>query len=145
MQFPIMIGLHRSRFLDSFLVLSAVLASGAALVFPRSTEIQVVILLAVWLVVISAWRQLSPRIAAIRLERSGEISLLPLSGEEFFLVGILPGATVHPWLTVIRLKTSAGLAYTLIVTVDSLNEADFRHLRVFLRWRGDFNDPDGDA
>ena len=145
MQFPITIGLRRSHFLDVFVALSALIASGAALAFPRSASIQALILFLVGLAAALAWRQLSPRLSAIRLERSGEVSLLRLSGNDFIFAKVLPGATVHPWLAVVRFRADDGLNYTLMLTVDSLKAADFRHLRVFLRWRADFSGPGDDA
>jgi toxin CptA len=144
-QFPITIGLRRSRFLDGFIGLSLLLASGAILAFPRSTLIQAMILCSIGFFAALAWRRLKPRFSAIRLEHSGEISLLCAADQVFVLAEILPGATVHPWLTVVRLKTEDGSPLTLIVTVDSLKAADFRCLRVFLRWRADFNGLNDDA
>ncbi len=139
MQFPITIGLHRSRFLDGFVFLSSLLACAAVFAFPRSTLIQGTILCVVCLFAIFTWRRLSPKVSAIRLEPSGEISLLYPADQAFVQAEILPGATVHPWLTVVRLKTEEKPPLALIVTVDSLKAKNFRRLRVFLRWRADFN------
>ena len=88
---------------------------------------------------------MSPELSAIRLERAGQISIRGIREKDFLATQLLPGATVHPWLTIIRLKADSGPRHTLIVTVDSLNRRDFRRLRVFLRWQADFNVPDDDA
>lgn len=141
MQFPITIGLHRSRFLDAGVTLIALLASVATLVFPRSVHIQLLIILAIWVVAGFAWWRLSPSLSALRLERSGQVSIAHHGDNEFSAAELLPDATVHPWLTVVRLKTDRGDFCTLIATVDTQNRQDFRRLRVFLRWQADFNGP----
>ena len=107
--------------------------------FPRSTLIQGAILCAICLLATLAWRRLTSKVSAIRLETNGEISLLYPVDQTFVLAKILPGATVHPWLTVVRLKTDEKPPWALMLTVDSLKAVDFRRLRVFLRWRADFN------
>jgi len=139
-QFPITIGLHRSRFLDVFIILCALLASSAGLAFVRSTPILAAILCAIFLLIALALWRLRPRVSALRLEQSGDISLCRTHGDQFHVAELLPGATVHPWLTVLRLKTDSEAAQTLMLTVDSLKAADFRRLRVFLRWRANFSE-----
>lgn len=145
MQFPITIGLHRSRFMDAIVLMMALLATAAIIGFPRAPSIQAVLLLVTWALAILAWRQLKPTIKAIRLERNGHL-LIARSGEtEFSPAEPEPGATVHPWLTVLRLKTEDGLCTTLIAAVDSLKREDFRLLRMFLRWQAKFSAPGDDA
>jgi toxin CptA len=144
-QLPITIGLRRSRFLDVFIALSALLASGAVLAFSRSTLIQATILSSTFLLGALALRRMRLPILAVRLEQSGDISLWLTADNEFHAAEILPGATVHPWLTVLRLKTDNELPQMLIVTVDSLNALDFRRLRVFLRWRANFSEMNDDV
>ncbi|MDP3539723.1 MAG: hypothetical protein Q8S26_13580 [Azonexus sp.] len=145
MQFPITIGLRRSRFLDGFVFLSALLASGATAFLNQSPTVQMAFLLAIWLCGSLAWHRLSPRFSAMRLERNGQISVVCVGMDEFSAAELLPQATVHPWLTVFRLKTEGGRSQTLVAAVDSLKTEDFRRLRMFLRWRGDFSDPKDDA
>mgnify|MGYP000550668583 CR=1 FL=1 len=139
MQFPITIGLHRSRLLDFFVVSGALLASGGALALPAAMFIQVGVVGLTGLLVFWSIRQLTLKISAIRLEQNGELSLFATLENEFKTAKILPGATVHPWLTVVRFKFPEQPARTLMVTVDSLKAKNFRRLRVFLRWRADFN------
>lgn len=145
MQLPITIGLHRSRFLDAFIVSGALLASAGALAFPGESLIQAGVLSLACLFAFWALRQLTPSNSALRLEQNGDISLLSISKNEFKAARILPGATVHPWLTVVRYKYPERPVQTLIVTVDSLKAADFRRLRVFLRWRAEISETSDDA
>ncbi len=145
MQFPITIGLHRSRFLDLGFGFIALLASGVILTFPQSALFQLLIFTAIWVAAGIAWRQLSPKCSAIRLEHSGQISVVCHGTNDFLPAELLPDATVHPWLTVFRLKTESGDAFILFATVDSLKRQNFRRLRVFLRWQADFNALNDDA
>ncbi|MFZ2267011.1 MAG: protein YgfX [Azonexus sp.] len=145
MQLPITIGLHRSRLIDAFIGLGAGLASLCILFFPRSTLLQAVLLLALWSLALLAWRQCSPRFSAIRLERDGRVSVRCTADQEFSVAELLPGATVHPWLSVLRLQISDGAIYPLVLAGDSLNADAFRRLRVFLRWRADFSGRGDDA
>jgi toxin CptA len=144
-QFPITIGLHRSRFLDAALLLAAFSATAAALAFRQSPLVQLGLVVATWVLCGLAWWQVSPELSAIRLERDGQVSIRGIHESDFLATQLLPGATVHPWLTIIRLKADNGPCHTLIVTVDSLNRQDFRRLRVFLRWQADFSVPADDA
>lgn len=145
MQFPITIGLHRSRFLDAGVLLVALLATATSFAFPRSTAIQWSIFVIIWLLAGLAWRRLSPTLSAIRLERNGEIGIALPGQSEFSLAKILPVVTVHPWLTVVGLIAESGVRHALVVTVDSLESPDFRRLRVFLRWRANLNATDDDV
>jgi hypothetical protein len=138
-QLPITIGLHRSRFLDAFILFATVSASTAVLAWPRSTLVQAVMLAAIWILAALAWHRLSPRVTAIRLEVDGGFSMQRVDGESFAAATLLPGATVHPWLTVIRLHGGDVRFSTVIAAVDSLSKEDFRRLRIFLRWRAMFS------
>ena len=145
MQFPITIGLRRSRFLDVGLISVALLASGVTLKFPQTTTVQLSIFTAIWVLAGGALWQLSPKFSKIRLERSGQVSVICRGESDFSSADFLPGATVHSWLTVLRLKTEAGDTRVLIAAVDSLKRQDFRRLRIFLRWQVDFNASNDDA
>lgn len=139
MQFPITIGLHRSCFLDRAVLAVALIASGVILVFPRSTAILAGILLLTWAGAVLAWWQLKPALAELRLLGDGRLEVLPKGAAEFQPVRCLPGATVHPWLTVVRIEMPSGQRLTLLATVDTMSQEAFRRLRVFLRWRADFD------
>ena len=137
------IGLHRSRFLDRVLLFILLLTISLLMAWPVASAIRVgcliVALLAGWL----AYLQLSPRLAAIRLERDGRIRIAVSGQDEFRNVRALPGATVHPWLTVLRLQEEQGERHSLLVSGDMMEPGDFRRLRVFLRWRAKFNPVQG--
>lgn len=145
MQFPITIGLHRSRFMDLGLLFVALLASVAALAFPQAITIQFSVFAVIWVAAGLAWRELTPKFSAIRLERSGQVFVVLYGKSKFLAAEILPGATVHPWMTVVKLKTEEARSKALIATVDSLNRQNFRRLRVFLRWQAEFSAPNDDA
>jgi len=144
-QFPIVIGLHRSRFLGAALVAVAALAGAVTLASPWLPPVRGASFAAIVIVAGLAWQRLAPRLSAIRLEQTGQIFLAATGNSEFVEAELLAGATVHPWLTVIRLKTADQGKYMLIVAVDSMKPEDFRRLRVFLRWRAEFSEPVGDA
>ena len=56
-------------------------------------------------------------------------------GATFIAVTLLPGTTVHPWLTALRLRDDDGRVHRLVVLPDAMDRQDFRRLRVFLRWQ----------
>lgn len=145
MQFPITIGLRRSRFLDLLVLLSALSASGAIQLWPQAIATQLLALSATWLLAAQAWRRLTPRFSVLRLERSGRISVAGDTGAQFVATRLLPGASVHPWLVIVRLEIESGQQSTLIAAVDSLKRNDFRRLRTFLRWQADFSASADDA
>jgi toxin CptA len=137
-QFPITIGLHRSRFLALALASLVLLAVGMVMAMPWSIGVRLAICLFVSITAVLAGRQLGNLPAAIRLEQSGKILLAPSGTEQFVGASLLPGTTVHPWLTVVRLKTEER-QFLLIVAVDTLKQEDFRRLRIFLRWRAEIS------
>ena len=139
MHFPMTLGVRRSRFLDTAILWVVLLVSGVILIFPRSTAVLAAILLLAWGMAVFAWWQLQPKIAALRLQRDGNLEILYPGSDGFVPAHCLPGATVHPWLTVLRIELSQRQRLTLLVTHDTMDAEDFRRLRVFLRWRADFN------
>lgn len=145
MQLPITIGLRRSFFLDFLVALVAGLAILCVLAFPASGLVRMAGLLVVAIFAIFAWRGLSPKFSTIRLESKGQLSVFSSHAAEFVAVELQPGVTVHPWLSVVRLKTDGGRIACLILARDSLAPEDFRRLRVFLRWRADFSAVDAAA
>lgn len=145
MQFPIFIGLRRSLFLDLSVLIGASLSSAVVLAFHAEYRIQAVLLIAIWIVAFLAMRRLKPRLQSIRLERAGNIFAV-LPGESLFVrMELEPLATVHPWLTVIRLKTETGDRYTTVIGADSLDSTNFRRLRLFIRWQKNVGSPGGDV
>jgi toxin CptA len=144
-QFPITIGLRRSRILDVMLLLTVLLATVANAGFQCSLLIHAGLFLATLVLAALAWRSLIPTIKAVRLERNGDIFVLRVGEHDFVRAIPEPCATVHPWLSVIRLTAAGGLFDTLIVAPDSQNKADFTRLRMFMRWQANFSELIDDA
>ncbi len=143
MQFPITIGLHRSRLLDTLIAVMALVASASSIAFPISTGYQAALLSVVWLIAALAWHHASSDIRQIRLERNGKLSVKRHLADEFLRVSLQSGGTVHPWLIVLHFSDESGNTDKLIATVDSINPQNFRILRVFLRWQAKFSDQSG--
>lgn len=141
MQLPITIGPHRSFFLRCGLLAGGLLSIAVPLLAPYSVAIQCSAIMLCWVGLIRSWRHCRPAVAAIRLGREGQLSVAVEPLGEFVAAELLPGAIVHPWLSVIRLQTEDGCRYTVVLAVDSLAAEDFRRLRVFLRWRASFSTP----
>ena len=80
-----------------------------------------------------------------RPSTSFPLSVAIAASAEFGDAELLAGATVHPWLTVARLKMQDGRTHRMLVVADTMNSEDFRRLRVFLRWRAEFSAPAGDV
>lgn len=139
MQFPITIGLRRSYFLDVVVFLSAMLASATALLW-QPFLMALPYLIVIVLLSILAFRGLAMPIPALRLERGGQVSILPSVESEYCPVELLPNATAHPWMTVLHLRFPDKSVKALIITAGSLSAHDFRRLRVFLRWQAEFTD-----
>ena len=143
MQFPITIGLHRSRFVDGILLVSTVIGL-LALAFASWSLVTSCLLAAVTLLAaLSAARALTPRIRVLRIAEDGRVGCLVVGASEFSPVCLLPGATAHPWLTVMRLAHAEG-KWLMVVGPDSAAPEEFRRLRVWLRWRASVSDGSGD-
>ena len=70
----------------------------------------------------------TPRRLAV--ERGGAVSVDGVAGE------LRDGSFVAPWLAIVRWRPAgARFDRTVLVARDMLPPADFRHLRVLLRWR----------
>lgn len=144
MQLPINIGLHRSRLLDVLILTCALLASALDAFFPVPSSMRVGLVGLIWGVAAWAWLRLAPPFAGLRLERDGGISIRRYGATDLEGATLLSGATVHPWLSIVRLKTDDGRRHWVILAGDTPEGAAFRRLRVFLRWRADFVRPSGD-
>ena len=144
MQLPKTIRLRRSRLVDGILLVSTVfgLLALAFAAWPLFTSclLAVVTLLAAF----SAAHALTPRIRALRIAEDGRVSCLAAGESEFSPVRVLPGATAHPWLTVMRLAHAEGKSL-IVVAPDSAAPDEFRRLRVWLRWRAPVSDVSGDS
>lgn len=145
MQFPIIIGLRRSRILDGVLLAVAVLAIGAFSAWSQALVFRLAGIAVIAAGCYVAWRQLKPDLDFIKLERSGRIYAAHNLVAEFRAMVTLPGASVHPWLTVVRFRDEFGKRHTVLATCDTMNPDDFRRLRMFLRWRAKFSVAGNDA
>ena len=142
MQFPIVIGLRRSRFMDCAL---AGLTGGALLVaagVPWPPEISLALAAAVLPLALHAVRHLAPPFDRLRIDADGKTAGRPPGRSAFVPLRLLPWATVHPWLTVLRLG-GENRDYRLLIAIDSAAPEEFRRLRVCLRWRAGINDGAG--
>ncbi len=81
-----------------------------------------------------AWRCAMPAVDAVRLSQDGHIECRRAGEEEFQASELLPGATVHPLLTVFHLHCD-GKRQAVVIFPDSAAREDRRRLRVWLRWR----------
>ncbi len=138
MQFPVVIGLHRSflqRAIAIFLLLAAIFV---ALFGPFPIWGRAVLLLLVLAGSLILRQRLNHPVHSLMLSAEGKLSVR-FSGKEteFFPVTILPSATVHPWLTVLRLEYE-GHSLNLMITPDAIDSEAFRRLRVWLRWQAIF-------
>jgi toxin CptA len=138
-QFPIIIGLHRSRFVDgAFLAASGIGLAAIALV-PWAMSVLALLGSATVLVALFAANALTPQIRTLRIDNDGRISCQMADRPEFILVRLLPGATAHPWLTVLRLADERN-TFRVVIAPDSVAPEEFRRLRVWLRWRLEVSD-----
>lgn len=145
MQFPINIGLRRSRILDALLLIAALLAGGISLSFQCSMSAHACLFAAILVSATLAWKSLKPSIKILRLERNGDISIARVDDGDFVRAIPMPGATLHPWLSVIRLNIEDSRSCTLIAAPDNLTGTDFRRLRMFMRWQANFSGLGDDA
>lgn len=139
MQLPIVLGLHRSRLQPR--VFGLLLACGLLLILIYPVPVPFRLLAATLLGVWGGWvfRRLRPEITALELAADGGVKIRLAGQTAFSAVLCVPGAVVHPWLTVLRLEAPDGWRHSLVVTPDCLAREDFRRLRVFLRWRAAFS------
>ena len=135
MQFPIQIGLHRSFILRAALALVTFLAGAGLWMLPVDPGYRVSLLAALIVLAAQAGLRLQAIPGSLMLLDDGSVQVCCVGGAVFYKASVLPGATVHPWLTVFRVKTAEARVFVVIATVDSLSSEQFRRLRVFLRNR----------
>jgi len=143
-QFPIIIGLHRSRFLDAIFLLIAFLSFAAVLFSDLPLTLRMASLLAIPFMSLISWKNLSSELRLLRLEKDGAISILAAGADDFQAASLLPDAMVHPWLIVFRLHCG-GRKHFVLATKGSTTPQNLRRLRVFLRWRANFSILSDDA
>ncbi|WP_374326464.1 protein YgfX [Azonexus sp.] len=140
MQLPIIIGLHRSSLLLGVFLAVAMAAMAAVWLLPLAPVWRAAFAALLALLLQRIWGSLRASPSRLRLERDGSVSVALTASDDFRPACCLPGATVHPWLCVFRLREAAsGARHVVLVTSDSMAADEFRRLRVFLRWRAVFS------
>ena len=142
MQFPIVVGLRRSRVLTLATVATALVGILSVSVVPWPLVIRIMLGAVTVLMAIRIIRALSPRVETLRIDGDGHLTCQATGASGFVPAHLLPGATVHPWLTVLRLAIEDD-AWLLVVAPDSVAPEEFRRLRVWLRWRAVVSDVSG--
>ncbi|MBW7899976.1 MAG: hypothetical protein H3C26_00740 [Rhodocyclaceae bacterium] len=138
MRFPVVVEIGSSRRLRAALVFAHA-AAGAALALadmPPAAALAGFLLLAVSL----GYRWRPPPPAAYRLGDDGVLSRID-GADEPLRLDILPGGLALVSLVVVRVRAGEGKrrSTALVVLPDSLPAADFRMLRLWLRWRARFS------
>ncbi|OQA33941.1 MAG: hypothetical protein BWY57_00849 [Betaproteobacteria bacterium ADurb.Bin341] len=137
MRFPITIGVHRSFFLV-FAVVFVHVAAAAILFLPVWPVWLTVCCIFLFLVsAVFSWWQCQSAIEVLRLLADGRLECCCRGDRQFSEAQLLPGAMVHPLLTVIRLQCK-GKTHAVVLLPDSAPAEDRRRLRVWLRWRASF-------
>jgi len=123
---------HPSRWYARAALALHLLAGGAVLLADLAAAVQVTVLAALAASLVGAMREKA--VLDLHCQRDG--SLAVRSGDEWVAARLLPDTTVLPWLVVLRYRVpGAGRSDAVVVLADSLPADDFRHLRVWLRWR----------
>lgn len=88
---------------------------------------------------IVAFRRRAQGALRLQCQADGGLSLMP-EGVVWRPVALLPGSVVNPWLTVIRYRDeTSNKTGSLLILPDSLDEDDFRRLRIWLKWKAVFS------
>ena len=121
--------LARSRIVPAF-VAAASSATVALIAFtPLPLEATIGLATAVACLALDALRRCRP-MRRLAVDCSGAVSLDGTAGE------LRDGSFVAPWLTIVRWRPArARFDRTLLIVRDMLPDADFRHLRVVLKWK----------
>ena len=135
MQFPIVIGLHRSILLVILLVLVHAVAACCLVVLPSSWPLRCLLLLAVGCSLVCALR--SPRIVGLRLAARDRLECLQGDGDRVAAT-VLDDSTVFTRLIVLRLRIGDETrASSLVLLPDQMSAEQFRVLRLWLRWHAE--------
>lgn len=132
MQFPIFIGLHRSRVLLFLLFFIYFLAALGVLLVAWPLLLRLALVLVAGFLGISAWRRLRLLPRYLALYGDGRLEL----GEEegrLRQVTLLPGAVLLPWLCVFHYEDE-GVVNTFTLLWDAADQENLRRLRLWLRW-----------
>lgn len=133
MQFPIMIGLHRSRFLAGALLLAHGLVIAGILATPWPQEIRAALFLLGLISLIHALRESNILVETLHLFADGHCAVVRVGGQAQEICTLLPGFFIHPLLTVFRLQTDDATLISVVALPDTMSAEDHRRLRVWLR------------
>jgi toxin CptA len=134
-QFPVVIGLRRSRIVPAIAGATAALALAAIWAWSPGLPTAMAAALACLVLATLALRALRTGPVALMFLADGSLQVVEGPGESFHSVTVLPGGIAHPWVTVLHYRDSARQKRHVVVTVDSTGSDDFRRLRVLLRSR----------
>lgn len=144
MQFPITIGLRRSRLLIPLFVGFVLFALIGLTAVPWADAIRGSLSLLLLGASLRFAYCLQILVQAVRLHRDGRFDACLAGETEFASASVLPGCYVHPLLTVVRIQVSEQ-TLVLLLLPDSLEANDFRQLRAWLRQRAEVSDWRDDA
>jgi hypothetical protein len=133
MQFPVYIGLHRSRFLFLLLILFHLIAAMCILVVPWPWFLQCAVLI---FIAASAWHSTRPSNVTCLCILGSERLDCRFEGGRQHEMTLLSDTTVFSYLMVLRLKGGESVrATTLTLLRDQMSVNEFRTLALWLRWR----------
>ena len=135
MQFPIVIGLHRSLFLSILLVTMHAVAAACVFALPWPLLWRCMVLLALAFSLGYAWRP--PGIIGLRLAAGDRLECLRAAGD-CVAAAVLADSTVFTRLIVLRLRVGEEVRVTsLVLLPDQMPAEQFRVLRLWLRWHAE--------
>lgn len=136
MHFPVLIALRRSRLLFVLNLVLHALAAASVLLLPWPTSVRLLLLAPLaW----SLWQQVRrpSRVIGLSLAESGALACGFANGEQNS-VRVQPDTVVFSQLVILRVRDSdTNRLDTLVLLPDSMPAAQFRLLRLWLRWRAD--------
>ena len=143
MQFPVSIELQRSHLLTLLLVLFHSVAAGSVSALPWPWPLRFVVLLYVGC---SLWYSLQPsRIRGLRISGRDGLDCRLADGNRIALTA-LPESTVFTRLIVLRLRIGEEKRVSsLALLPDQMSAAQFRLLRLWLRWHAEAKEDGGKA
>lgn len=133
MQFPIFIGLHRSRILLFLLFFIHFLAALGVLLVAWPLLLRLALVLISGFLGVSAWQRLKRLPQYLALYADGRMEVGEEEGK-LRQVALLPGAVLLPWLCVFRYEDE-GAVNTFTLLWDAADQESLRRLRLWVRWK----------
>jgi toxin CptA len=132
-QFPISIGLRRSRLLILLLSVFHGIAVACLIALPWPMALRLLLSALVGLSLVYALRP--PRVTGLRLTGRDRLDCLLADGN-YIAARALPDSTVYARLIVLRLRIGEEKRVSsLTLLQDQLSAEQFRQLRLWLRWQ----------